>query len=46
MMPLLADFGVNATNYDGGAWSPYIVGAAIGVLAWLTFYFSDKTIGA
>src|SRR5688572_6877216 len=33
-----ADFGVNATAYDGGAWSPYIVGAGIGVLSWLTFY--------
>jgi uncharacterized membrane protein YedE/YeeE len=41
-----ADFGVNATNYDGGAWSPYLVGAGIGVLSWLTFYFADKTIGA
>ena len=41
-----ADFGVDATNYDGGAWSPYIVGAGIGVLSWLTFYFSDKPIGA
>ena len=41
-----ADFGVNATNYDGPAWSPYIVGASIGVLSWLTFYFSDKAIGA
>ena len=41
-----ADFGVDATNYDGPAWSPYIVGGAIGVLSWLTFYFADKTIGA
>ena len=41
-----ADFGVNATAYDGGAWSPYIVGAGIGVLSWLTFYFADKAIGA
>ena len=41
-----ADFGVNATGYDGGAWSPYIVGAGIGVLSWLTFYFADKAIGA
>jgi len=40
-----ADFGVNATNYDGGAWSPYVVGAGIGVLSWLTFYFADKMIG-
>lgn len=28
------------------AWSPYQVGAGIGVLSWLTFYFSDKPIGA
>lgn len=27
-------------------WSPYQVGAGIGVLSWLTFYFSDKPIGA
>jgi uncharacterized protein len=38
--------GVNALNYPGGAWSPYVVGAGIGVLSWLTFYFSDKPIGA
>lgn len=41
-----AEFGVHAANYDGGAWSPYVVGAGIGVLCWLTFYFADKTIGA
>ena len=41
-----ADFGANALDYDGGAWSPYVVGAGIGVLSWLTFYFADKTIGA
>jgi uncharacterized membrane protein YedE/YeeE len=33
-------------NYSGPAWSPYLVGAGIGVLSWLTFYFSDKPIGA
>jgi uncharacterized membrane protein YedE/YeeE len=38
--------GVNALNYSGPAWSPYVVGAGIGVLSWLTFYFSDKPIGA
>jgi len=27
-------------------WSPYEVGAGIGVLSWLTFYFSNKPIGA
>ncbi len=37
---------VDARNYPGPAWSPYIVGACIGVLSWLTFYFSDKPIGA
>jgi uncharacterized protein len=41
-----SEFGVNATNYDGGVWSPYVVGAGIGVLSWLTFYFADKIIGA
>ncbi len=49
LLPTLAsaaDFGVNATTYDGAAWSPYIVGACIGVLSWLTFYFADKPIGA
>ena len=48
MLPSLAgaaDFGVDATHYDGPAWSPYLVGAGIGVLSWLTFYFSDKPIG-
>ncbi len=37
---------VDALNYSGPAWSPYLVGAGIGVLSWLTFYFSDKPIGA
>jgi uncharacterized protein len=40
------EIAVNALDYDGPAWSPYIVGAALGVLSWLTFYFSDKPIGA
>jgi hypothetical protein len=26
-------------------WSPYLVGALIGVLSWLTFYFSQEHIG-
>jgi uncharacterized membrane protein YedE/YeeE len=38
--------GVDALVYPGPAWSPYLVGAGIGVLSWLTFYFSDKPIGA
>ena len=37
---------VSSLDYPGPAWSPYIVGAGIGVLSWLTFYFSDKPIGA
>ena len=37
---------VDALDYPGPAWSPYLVGAAIGVLCWLTFYFSDEPIGA
>ncbi|MBP6602680.1 MAG: YeeE/YedE family protein [Verrucomicrobiales bacterium] len=48
-LPSLAgakEFGVNASNYDGAAWSPYLVGVGIGILSWLTFYFADKPIGA
>lgn len=45
-LALGAELGVNALNYPGPAWSPYVVGAGIGILSWLTFYFSDKPIGA
>lgn len=38
--------GVDALSCPGPAWSPYLIGAGIGVLSWLTFYFSDKPIGA
>lgn len=41
-----AALAVDARQYPGPAWSPYVVGALIGVLSWLTFYFSDKPIGA
>jgi hypothetical protein len=37
---------IDARQYPGPAWSPYLVGALLGVLSWLTFYFSDKPIGA
>ncbi len=37
---------LDARNYPGPTWSPYLVGAGIGVRSWLTFYFSDKPIGA
>ena len=32
-------------EYDGGAWSPYLVGALIGVLSMATFYFSNQPLG-
>lgn len=41
-----AETSVNSLDYPGPAWSPYAVGAGIGVLSCLTFYFSDKPIGA
>jgi uncharacterized membrane protein YedE/YeeE len=41
-----AELAVDARQYSGPAWSPYLVGALLGVLSWLTFYFSDKPIGA
>ncbi len=37
---------VNPLDYPGPAWSPYVVGAGIGFLSWLTFSLSDKPIGA
>ena len=43
---LALDGALDARNYPGPDWSPYLVGAGIGVLSWLTFYFSDKPIGA
>ncbi len=41
-----ADAVVNALQYPGPAWSPYAVGAGIGILSWLTFHVSNKPIGA
>lgn len=35
-----------ATAYDGAVWSPYLVGAGIGVLSWLSFHLASKPIGA
>lgn len=32
--------------YSPPAWSPYWAGAGIGVLTWLTLYFSKKPVGA
>jgi uncharacterized protein len=50
-MPLSALAGENVAgtdplSYSGPAWSPYVVGALIGVLAWFTFLLSAKPIGA
>ncbi|MEN3939974.1 YeeE/YedE thiosulfate transporter family protein [Prosthecobacter sp. SYSU 5D2] len=41
-----ADLGANALDYGGGAWSPFVVGAGIGILSWLTFALAGKAIGA
>ncbi len=48
-MPALAwsdEPGTHPQAYPGPAWSPYVVGALIGLLSMLTFYFSDKPLGA
>lgn len=37
--------GTDPLAYSGPAWSPYLVGALIGLLTMLTFYFSDKPLG-
>ncbi len=38
--------GTDPLAYSGPAWSPYLVGALIGVLSMATFYFSNKPLGA
>ncbi|WP_153557419.1 YeeE/YedE thiosulfate transporter family protein [Roseimaritima sediminicola] len=42
----LAASSVDPLQYPGPAWSPYLVGALIGGLSMLTFYFSNKPLGA
>ncbi|APZ92246.1 YeeE/YedE thiosulfate transporter family protein [Fuerstiella marisgermanici] len=37
---------IDPLQYPGAAWSPYLVGALIGVLSMFTFYFSNKPLGA
>lgn len=49
LLPTIAaaqEAGTDPLQYSGPAWSPYLVGALIGVLTMLTFYFSDKPLGA
>jgi uncharacterized protein len=36
----------NARDYPGPAWSPYLAGGLIGVLAWFTMLLSAKPVGA
>lgn len=44
---LFADeIAIDPLQYSGPAWSPYLVGALIGVLSMFTFYFSNKALGA
>jgi hypothetical protein len=43
---LAVEAGTDPNAYSDAAWSPYLVGALIGVLSMLTFYFSNKPIGA
>ena len=38
--------GTDPLDYSGPAWSPYLVGAMIGLLSMATFYFSAKSLGA
>lgn len=49
VMPGLAvavPVGTDPLSYAGPAWSPYLVGALIGLLSMATFYFSAKPLGA
>ena len=49
IVPALAvaqEAGTRPEDYSGPAWSPYVVGALIGVLSMFTFYFSNKPLGA
>jgi uncharacterized membrane protein YedE/YeeE len=41
-----AEAGTDPNLYSGPAWSPYVVGALIGGLSMVTFYFSNKPLGA
>ena len=45
-LAIAASPGTAPLAYPGPAWSPYLVGALIGLLSMATFYFSDKPLGA
>lgn len=46
LQPILLLGMVDPRQYPGPAWSPYLVGALIGLLSMATFYFSEKALGA
>ena len=46
IQPMLILGDVDPLQYPGPAWSPYLVGALIGALSMLTFYSSNKPLGA
>ncbi|MDP3720521.1 MAG: YeeE/YedE thiosulfate transporter family protein [Acidobacteriota bacterium] len=49
LLPAIAaaqQVGTDPLQYSGPAWSPYLVGALIGLLTMLTFYVSDAPLGA
>ncbi len=46
MQPLIVFGEADPLRYSGPAWSPYVVGSLIGILSMLTFYFSNKPLGA
>mgnify|MGYP000166511257 CR=1 FL=1 len=49
LMPAVAQArseGTDPLSYSGPAWSPYVVGALIGVLVCLTLLLSNKPVGA
>lgn len=45
-LAVAAQPGTDPLAYAGPAWSPYLVGALIGLLSMATFYFSAKALGA
>lgn len=46
LAPVLLAERVSSLAYPGGAWSPYLAGAGIGVLTWITFALAKRPLGA